>query len=399
MNKYKCDFPLFDSKPDVAYLDSAASSLKARRVIEKLNHYYNDLGVNVHRGVYELSYEATNLYEEARMNIAKFINAKFEEIIFTRGTTASLNLVAMSYGLDFLKPGDEIVLSVLEHHSNFIPWQIVAKKTGAILRFIELDSDNRITYENAKKVINEKTKIVAINHVSNVMGFISPVKEITKLAHSFGAIVVCDGAQAVPHMKVDVKDLDVDFYAFSGHKMTGPTGIGVLYGKKVLLDKMEPLEYGGDMADEVFKDKSTYKDTPYKFEAGTPIIAEAIGLGEACLYLNEVGFDYIQKQEYELKEYAVKELKKIQGLTIYNESAETGIVTLNIEGVHPHDVASVLDQNNVCIRAGHHCAMPITRHLGVLATIRVSIYFYNDKEDIDKLVQALKMAADFFLNF
>ena len=399
MNKFKKDFPLYDNNQELAYLDSAASSLKSRRVIEKLNHYYNDLGVNVHRGVYELSYEATDLYENARSIIAKFINAEFEEIVFTRGTTASLNMVASSYGLNNLKAGDEIIVSVLEHHSNFIPWQIVAKKTGAKLVIMDLDSDNRITVENFKKVLTNKTKVVALNHVSNVMGYIAPVKEITKLAHKVGAIVVCDGAQAIPHMKVDVKDLDVDFYAFSGHKMTGPTGIGVLYGKKALLDDMEPTEYGGDMADEVFADNSTYKDVPYKFEAGTPIIAEAIGLGEACNYLEEVGFDYIEQQEHKMKELALKELEKLDDVIIYNKSCETGILTFNIKDVHPHDVASVFDQNGVCIRAGHHCAMPITRHLGVFATIRASFYFYNDEEDVKKLVDAVKEAIEFFKNF
>jgi len=399
MNNYKNDFPLYESHPNLAYLDNAASSLKCKNVIDTLNHYYKDLGVNVHRGVYELSYEATDLYENARENIAKFIGAKFDEIVFTRGTSASLNLVASSYGMDFINEGDEIIVSELEHHSNFIPWQIVCKKKHAKLVFVPLTNEGRITIENFKSVLTNKTKIVAINHVSNVMGYVSPIKEIIRLAHEVNAIVVVDGAQAIPHMSVNVKDLDCDFYAFSGHKMCGPTGIGVLYGKKELLDKMNPIEFGGDMADEVNLDMSTYKDIPYKFEAGTPIIAEAIGLGEACKYLESVGFDYISKHEHDVKEYALKRMLEIPEVEIYNKTCETGIITFNIKGVHPHDAASVLDQNGVCIRAGHHCAQPITRFLGQLSTIRASFYFYNDYEDADKLVDSVKEAVDFFGKF
>ena len=293
MNQYKKDFPVFSYHPDLAYLDSAASSLKCQKVIDKLDLYYKHLGVNVHRGVYGLSYEATDLYEQSRNIVADFINAKFEEIVFTRGCSSALNLVALSYGMDFIKAGDEVIVSELEHHSNLLPWMNVCKKTGATLKYIPLTSEGRITVENFKSVLTEKTKLVAINHVSNVMGYISPLKEIISLAHAVNAVVVCDGAQAVPHMKVDVKALDCDFYAFSGHKMCGPTGIGVLYGKKSLLDKMNPIEFGGDMADEVELTNATYKDTPYKFETGTPIIAEAIALGDACQYLDSVGFDNI----------------------------------------------------------------------------------------------------------
>jgi len=398
MNKYKNDFPLYLKHPNLAYLDSAASSLKSKYVIEKLDEYYNDLGVNVHRGVYELSYAATNLYEEARQRVADFINASFEEIVFTRGTTASLNMIALTYGKAAISEGDEIIVSELEHHSNFIPWQKLAEEKKAKLVFVPLEN-NRITVENFESVLTDKTRIVALNHVSNVLGYVTPVKEICKIAHRAGAIVIIDGAQAVPHMKVDVKDLDCDFYAFSGHKMTGPTGIGVLYGKKFLLENMEPLEYGGDMADEVYLDRSTYKDIPYCFEAGTPIIAEAIGLGEACCYLEKVGFDYISKHEKQIKDIALKELLKMEDIEIYNPDCETGIITLNVKGVHPHDIASILDQNGVCIRAGHHCAQPITRHLGQIATIRASFYFYNDEEDALKLVEALKEAVSFFKQF
>lgn len=398
MNKYKEDFPLYKNNPDLAYLDNAASSLKCQHVIDKLDYYYNKLGVNVHRGVYELSYQATDLYEEARNKISRFINASFEEVIFTRGTTSSLNMVALTYGEQNIKEDDEIIVSVLEHHSNLIPWIKLCQKKKAKLVYVPLEN-NRITIQNFKKVLSDKTKIVALNHVSNVMGYKSPIEEIIKLAHEKKAIVVVDGAQAVPHMKVDMKKLDADFYAFSGHKMTGPTGIGVLYGKKHLLDKIEPLEYGGDMADEVSLFEATYKDTPYKFEAGTPIIAEAIGLGEACDYLDSIGFDYISKKEYELKEYALKKLQEIEGIEIYNPDCETGIITFNVLGIHPHDVASILDKNGVCVRAGHHCAQPITHHLNQISTLRASFYFYNDEEDADKLVFSVKEAVEFFGKF
>ena len=399
MNNYKKDFPVFANNPGLVYLDNAASSLKCKAVIDKLDTYYNKIGVNVHRGVYSLSYEATDLYEGAREIVAKFINAKFEEIVFTRGCSASLNLVASSYGMDNVKEGDEIIVSELEHHSNLIPWMNVCKKTGAKLKYIPLNEEGRITVENFKSVISNKTKIVAINHVSNVMGYVSPVKEIVKIAHEYGALVCVDGAQAAPHMKVDVVDLDCDFYAFSGHKMCGPTGIGVLYGKKKILDVMNPIEFGGDMADEVFSDYATYKDSPYKFETGTPIIAEAIALADACLYLDSVGFDYIAKHEFELKEYALNQLKEVDGIEIYNPTCETGIITFNVTGVHPHDAASVFDKENVCIRAGHHCAQPITHFLNQIATVRASFYFYNDFSDADKFVSAVKETVEFFSQF
>lgn len=399
MKELKKDFPVYENHPSLCYLDNAASSLKPNTVIEKLNFYYKNLGVNVHRGVYSLSYLATDLYEEARNIVADFINASFEEVVFTRGCSSALNLVAASYAINNLKPNDEVIISELEHHSNFIPWINACKKCGAVIKYIPLTEEGRITVDNFKTVLSEKTKIVAINHVSNVMGYISPVEEITRLAHSYNAIVVIDGAQAVPHMKVDVKAIDCDFYAFSGHKMCGPTGIGVLYGKKSLLDEMEPIEFGGDMADEVFLDHATYKDAPYKFETGTPIIAEAIGLGEACLYLKKIGFNLISKEEKRLRELAFNKLKDISGIEIYNPNCETGIITFNVSGVHPHDVASVFDKNNVCIRAGHHCAQPITKFLGQISTVRASFYFYNDEEDVEKFVESVKEAIDFFGQF
>ena len=399
MNELKKDFPIYQKYPNLVYLDSAASSLKCQAVIDKLDHYYNRIGVNVHRGVYRLSYEATDLYEGARETIAKFINSEFEEVVFTRGCSSSLNLVALSYGMEFVCEGDEVIVSELEHHSNLIPWMNVCKKKGAILKYIPLTKDGRITVEAFKSVITDKTKVVAINHVSNVMGYIAPIKEIVEIAHSYGAIVSVDGAQAIPHMKVDVKELGCDFYSFSGHKMCGPTGVGVLYGKKSLLDKMEPIEFGGDMADEVFKHYATYKDAPYKFETGTPIIAEAIALADACLYLDKVGYDYIASHEHSLKEMALELLKDVNGIEIYNPTCETGIITFNVVGVHPHDAASVFDKNDVCIRAGHHCAQPITHFLGQMATLRASFYFYNDQEDVIRFVETVKETVEFFGQF
>ena len=399
INKIREDFPQFIENPDLAYLDNGASSLKPKQVISAIDNYYNKLGVNVHRGVYKLSYEATDLYESARTTIAKFINAKFEEVIFTRGSSQSLNLVAQSYGMDNINPGDEVITTELEHHSSHMPWFNVCKRRGATLKYVELNEEGRITVENFKKVLSNKTKVVAITYVSNVMGYITPIKEIIKLAHEVGAIVTLDGAQAVPHMKVDVKDLDCDFLSFSGHKMCGPTGIGVLYGKYELLDKMNPIEFGGDMADTVRRDFQTYKVPPYKFETGTPIIAGAIGLAAACKYLDNIGFDFIVKREKELRDKAVKLLQEIEGVVVYNPNAETGIISFNIEGVHPHDAASVFDNNDVCIRAGHHCAQLITTWLKTIGTVRCSFYFYNRDEDVVKFIKAVKEAKDFFYGF
>ncbi len=395
----KKDFPVLRNNPSLAYLDNAAMALKPDCVIKAVDNYYTNYGCNVHRGVYRLSYEATDLYEKAREIIAKFINAEFEEVVFTRGASASLNLVASSYGMANIKPGDEIITSELEHHSSHMPWFNVCKQKGAVIKYIPLDKDGRITVENFKKVLSDKTKVVAVTYVSNVMGYITPIREIIKLAHEKGAVVSLDGAQAVPHMKVDVKELDCDFLSFSGHKLCGPTGIGVLYGKKKLLDNMDPIEFGGDMADTVRRDSQTYKATPYKFETGTPIIAGAIGLAEACQYLEKIGLDNISKYEYELKTLAIEEMKKIPGLIIYNETAETGIISFNLDGVHPHDAASVFDNHNVCIRAGHHCAQLITTWLNTIGTIRASFYFYNTKEDIEQFIKGIKDAKDFFGSF
>jgi cysteine desulfurase/selenocysteine lyase len=391
----KKDFPVLDDKT-LVYLDTAASSLKPRQVIEKLDEYYEKYGVNVHRGVYNLSYVATSKYEESRRKVSDFINATFEEIIFTRGASSALNLVASSYGLNNLTSEDEIIVSELEHHSQVLPWQNVSNITKAKLVYVPLNKEGRITVENFKKVLTDKTKVVALNYVSNVMGYISPIKEIIKLAHEKGAVVSVDAAQAAPHKAIDVKDLDCDFLAFSGHKMCGPTGIGVLYGKRDLLNAMPPIEFGGDMNDNVEKFDASWKDAPYKFETGTPPIAEAIGLGAAIDYLENIGLENIAKHEKELKDYTVQKMKEIGDVIVYNETSETGIIAFNIEGVHPHDAITFFDGDNICMRAGHHCAQLVIRWLEVVATLRVSFYLYNTIEDCDKFIESLKGARDFF---
>lgn len=399
VNEVRKHFPVLNANPKLSYLDSGASSLKPIEVIDIVNDYNTRLGVNVHRGVYDLSYQATDMYEAAREKIAKFIGAKTEEVVFTRGSSSALNLVAMSYGMANIGEGDEIITSELEHHSSHMPWFNVAKAKGATIKYIPLDSEGRITVEGFKSVLTSKTKMVALTYVSNVMGYITPIKEIISLAHEVGALVSVDGAQAVPHMKINVKELDCDFLSFSGHKMLGPTGIGVLYGKYKLLDKMDPIEFGGDMADEVYKDSQTYKAVPYKFETGTPIIAGAIGLGRAVELLDEIGLDEIASHEAKLAKMARKLLLELDGVEVYNPTAETGVVAFNIKGVHPHDAASVYDKNGVCIRAGHHCAQLITRWLGQISTTRATFYLYNTEDDVYNLVNSVKEARDFFSQF
>lgn len=396
MNEIKKDFPVLVNNPSLVYLDSCATSLKPKCVIDKIDEYYEKYGVNVNRGVYELSYHATCEYEETREITAKFLNAKPEEIVFTKGASNGLNLIASSYGLDNIQEGDEIITSELEHHSNIIPWQNVAKRKNAVLKFIELDSTGRITVESFKRVLTNKTKVVAITYVSNVMGYITPIKEIIDLAHSVGAVVVVDAAQAVPHIKIDVKALDVDFLAFSAHKMLGPTGFGIMYGKYDLLQKMEPIEFGGDMNDNVDLYESHYKDAPYKFETGTPPIAEAIAFKEAIKYIENYGYDKIQKTEKELTRYAVEELLKIPNVTVYNPTVETGTIAFNINNVHPHDAATFFDQEHIALRAGHHCAQLITKWLECVGTLRACFYLYNDLEDAKKFVEAVKGAAEYF---
>lgn len=396
MNNMKSDFPVLVNNPNLVYLDTCATSLKPYSVINKLVEYYEKYGVNVNRGVYTLSYHATVEYEQTREIVAKFLNAKTEEIVYTKGASNSLNLVASSYGMDNIEEGDEIITSELEHHSNVIPWQNVAKKKKAVLKFIELDSTGRITVEAFKKVLTNKTKVVAITYVSNVMGYITPIKEIIKLAHSVGAIVVVDAAQAVPHMPIDVKELDADFLAFSAHKMLGPTGFGILYGKYDLLQAMNPIEFGGDMNDNVDLYESHYKDAPFKFETGTPPIAEAIAFKEAIKYIENIGFEQIQKNEHELTRYVVDELLKIDNVIVYNPTVETGTIAFNIKNVHPHDAATYFDQENIALRAGHHCAQLITKWLECVGTLRACFYIYNDMEDAKKFVSAVKGAAEYF---
>ena len=396
MKDIKKDFPVLVNNPSLIYLDTCATALKPQRVIDKLNEYYEKYGVNVNRGVYDLSYQATLEYEETRTLTAKFLNARSNEIVFTKGASNGLNLVASSYGLNFINEGDEIITSELEHHSNVIPWQNVATKKKATLKFIELDSTGRITVEAFKKVLTEKTKVVALTYISNVMGYITPIKEIIELAHSVGAIVIVDAAQAVPHMKVDVKDLNCDFLAFSAHKMLGPTGFGILYGKYNLLQKMEPIEFGGDMNDNVDLFESHYKDAPYKFETGTPPIAEAIAFKEAIKYLEEYGYENIQKNEQKLTNYVLNELSKIDNITIYNPTVETGTISFNINNVHPHDAATFFGEYHIALRAGHHCAQLITKWLECIGTLRVCFYIYNDINDAKKFIEAAKAAAEYF---
>ncbi|NCU16894.1 cysteine desulfurase [Pallidibacillus pasinlerensis] len=401
----RSQFPILDQEVNgkpLVYLDSAATSQKPLSVIESIEKYYREYNSNVHRGVHTLGTKATDGFEGARDKVRKFINAASrEEVIFTRGTTTSLNIVASSYGRANCKEGDEIVVTYMEHHSNLIPWQQVAKATGATLKYIPLQEDGTITLEDVENTITERTKIVAITHVSNVLGTINPIKEIAKIAHANGAVIVVDGAQGAPHVKVDVQDLDVDFYALSGHKMCGPTGIGVLYGKKELLEKMEPVEFGGEMIDFVNLYDSTWKELPWKFEAGTPSIAQAIGLGAAIDFLEEIGMENIHQHEYNLVEYALKKLSEIEGITIFgplDAAKKGGVVTFNIDGVHPHDVSTALDMEGIAIRAGHHCAQPLMKVLNQTATARASFYLYNTKEDIDALAAGLVKAKEFFSN-
>ncbi|MED3724773.1 cysteine desulfurase [Priestia filamentosa] len=383
----------------LVYLDSAATSQKPLKVIEAVDKYYREYNSNVHRGVHTLGTRATDGYEGAREKVRKFINASStEEVIFTRGTTTALNTIAASYGRANVGEGDEIVITYMEHHSNIIPWQQVAKATGATLKYIPLTDDGSLDLEEVRNTVTSNTKIVAVMHVSNVLGTINPVKEIARIAHENEAVMVVDGAQSAPHMKVDVQDLDCDFYAFSGHKMGGPTGIGVLYGKKALLEKMEPVEFGGEMIDFVNLYDSTWKELPWKFEGGTPIIAGAIGLGAAIDFLEDVGLDNIAAHEHKLAQYALEKLSTVEGITIYGPKERAGVVTFNLDEVHPHDVATVLDADGIAVRAGHHCAQPLMKYLNVSATARASFYLYNTEEEIDRFVSSLIKTKEYFTN-
>lgn len=397
----KKEFPILNQEINghpLVYLDSAATSQKPLQVIDALDNYYRKLNANVHRGVHTLGTWATDAYEGSREKVRKFINAKStEEIIFLRGTTTGINLVAQSYGRSFIKEGDEIVITLMEHHSNLIPWQQVAKVTGATLKYIPLQPDGTMTIEDIKATITPNTKLVAMTQSSNVLGTINPIKEVTQIAHSVGAKVLVDGAQSVPHMKVDVQDLDCDFLAFSGHKMGAPTGIGVLYGKKSLLEKMEPIEFGGEMIDFVELYDSTWKELPWKFEGGTPIIAGAIGLGAAIDFLQSIGLEEIEKHEHELVNYAMEQVKAVNGFTMYGPKEDhSGLITFNLDDIHPHDLATILDSFGIAVRAGHHCAQPLMRWLNVSATARASFYLYNNTDDVDKFVEGLNRAKEYF---
>ncbi len=403
------DFPIFNHRPNLTYLDSAATSLKPSSVINKIEEYYKEYSANIHRGIYQMAEKATEEYEETRKILALFINAKRpEEIIFTRNTTEGINLVASTLGNEIMNQGDEIVTTIMEHHSNFVPWQHLAFRTGGVFKVIDMNEnfelgilqDGKI---NISQVVTKKTKILAIALVSNTLGTINPVKKIIQEAKKINSniITIVDAAQAVPHMKVDVQSLGCDFLAFSSHKMLGPTGVGVLWGKYDLLNKMSPYQFGGDMIREVKIEETTFNDVPHKFEAGTPNIADVIGLKEAIAYLEYYGFDAIRTHERKLTQYAKEQLKKEfkEDITIYGplESEKTGgIVTFTLTGIHPHDTAQVLDEKDVAIRAGHHCTMPLHTHLQIPASARASFYLYNDEEDVDTLVKGLKKVFNTF---
>lgn len=401
INTIRTDFPILNQEVNgnpLIYLDTSATSQSPSQVIDAMNDYYKDYNSNVHRGVHTLGTKATDAYEQARMKVRGFINAqRYEEIVFTRGTTSAINLVARSFGEENVSEGDDIVVTEMEHHANIVPWQELAKRKNANLVFIPLEADGTIKLENVEAVMTDRTKIVAITHVSNVLGTINDIGSIAEIAHKHGAYIAVDGAQAVLHMSVDVQAMDVDFYAFSGHKMLGPTGIGVLYGKAELLDEMEPIEYGGDMIDFVDLRESTWTDLPVKFEAGTPMIAEAIGLSAAIDYINQVGADEILRYEQELVTYAYDKMSQIEGIEIYGPKEErAGLITFNLDGVHPHDLATALDTDGVAVRAGHHCAQPLMKFLEVSSTARASFYLYNTKDEIDYFIDSLERTKEFF---
>ena len=402
MNNIKKDFPLLENE-NITYLDSGATTQKPIQVIKAVEEFYQKYNANPHRGAYSLSVEATEQYENTRTKIAKFINARHrEEIIFSKNATESLNLIAYSYGMDNLKKDDEVVISIMEHHSNLVPWQKVTKKTGSKLNYMYINDEFELTDEEIENKITDKTKIVGITHVSNVLGTINNVKKIIKYAHKKGAIVIVDASQSIPHMKIDVQDLDADFLAFSGHKMLAPLGIGVLYGKKEILNKMSPFLMGGDMIEYVYEQDTTFAPLPNKFEAGTQNVEGVIGLGAAIDYIENLGYEKIQEIEKEVLSYAREELSKLDFLDLYitpNENNHSSVISFNIKGVHPHDVASILDTEGVCVRSGNHCAQPLMRFLGIDSTCRASFYIYNTKEDVDKLVSALNKAYDMFKKY
>ncbi len=396
---YKKDFPIFKNK-DIVYLDSAATTQKPKYVIDKVNKFYETINANPHRGAYSLSMDATEAYESTREKISKFIGARYkEEIIFTKNASEALNLIAYSYGLDNLLPDDEVVLSIMEHHSNLVPWQYVTRKTGSKLNYMYINENYELDDCEIKNKITNKTKIVAITHISNVLGTVNKVKEIIKYAHKMGAIVVVDGSQSIPHMKIDVQDLNADFFVFSGHKMFAPLGIGVMYGKREILNKMQPFLMGGDMIEYVYEQKTTFAPLPNKFEAGTQNVEGVVGLGAAIDYIESIGYDKINKIEQELYNKAICELKKLDFIELYipgNKENHSSVISFNVKGVHPHDVASILDSYGVCVRSGNHCAQPLLRYMGIDSTCRMSFSIYNTEDDILRLVISLKKAYNMF---
>ena len=390
------DFPILKQKINgkrLIYLDSAATSQKPKVVIDSLKRYYETINSNTHRGTHTLATKATIEFEKTRSLVAKFINSETEEIIFTKGTTESLNLLANGIKL---RKGDEIVLTEMEHHSNIVPWQIAAKKTGAIIKFIPITKEHELDMNEAKKLISKKTKVVSVTHMSNVLGTINPVKELGKLAHSVNALFVVDAAQSAPHQKIDVKDIDCDFLAFSAHKMLGPTGVGVLYGKKELLEKIEPFNYGGHMIKEVTFENSTWNDIPYKFEGGTQNISGVIAFGKAIEYINKIGINNIQKHCSEITQYALNRLKEIKQVKVLGPKERGPVISFHIEGMHSHDVSELLDREGVAVRGGHHCTMPLMKVLNIPGCSRASFYLYNTKEDVDMFIDALKKAIKVF---
>lgn len=403
IQRLRADFPLLDQTANgrpLAYLDNAATSQRPLSVIDAVNRFLLQDNANVHRGLYDLSRRATEAYENARVRVAKFINAPSpDEVIWVRGTTEAINLVASSWGGAHLKPGDEIILTVLEHHSNIVPWQIVAERTGAVIRWVDIDEQGRLLLEDYDRLLNERTKLVAVGHASNALGTINPVRTIVEKAHAVGALVLVDGAQAAPHLPVDVQSLGCDFYALSGHKMCGPMGIGLLWARRELLDAMPPYQGGGDMIESVTMECSTWAKVPHKFEAGTPNAAGAVGLAAACDYIDAIGHDALLAWEQELARHAMDTLSQVRGIRLFGPQSleqRLAVFSFALEGVHPHDIATVLDAEGIAIRAGHHCAGPLMTRLGVAATTRASFYLYNTTEEIDRLASALNTARDLF---
>lgn len=396
VKKIKSDFPIFGQKMNghgLIYLDNAATSQKPKQVISAISEFYEKYNANTHRGIYQLSEKATAMYEGAREKVRAFIGAeKVDEIIFTRGTTESINLVAYAWGRKNIKAGDEILLTEMEHHSNIVPWQILAKEKSAVIKYIPVNKNGKLNLDSIDQYFTEKTKLVSMIHVSNVLGIVNPVREIINKAHEKGIPVLIDGAQSVPHMSINVQEMDCDFFAFSGHKMLGPTGIGVLYAKEKILQEMSPFLSGGSMIREVTLTDTRFEDLPLKFEAGTMPISEAIGLGVAIDYLTTIGMERIWEHEQEILNYILSKIRAIGGITVYgpdDASEQSGVVSFSIDGIHPHDVASVLDEAGIAVRAGHHCAQPLLRALGTQATTRASFYIYNDFNDADLLVDAI----------